>query len=156
VYGSHDYKIFSASKPSGLIVSQFSPDRTLLLIRPYRPLLRSRARLRQSIVRRLNLDVDLGQSISTIDMDMRQVLIQTRLTQLSSRFSLRVNQVNVTATGNVSGRADVVDFVFRTTRMTESAMDNASGQHQMLKLDITSGALNMVVESEHQKLLEYR
>lgn len=120
--------------------SKGAPFTTILLIR----------------LRRVNLDVDLGQSISTIALDLQDVVVRTKITNWLSEVSLRVGNVVMLASGNVSGRADVPDFVFETFRRTEAAVAEGEGQNTMLDLHMTSGPLNIVLHSEHQELLQYR
>jgi hypothetical protein len=106
-------------------------------------------------VRRFNLDVDLGQSISVVALHLEQIVVQTRLTHISSELQFLVGNMDIQAVGNISGRADVPNFMFRTTRVMESAHAELPG-HRMLQLEMTSGPLNIALESEHQDLLKYR
>jgi hypothetical protein len=106
-------------------------------------------------VRKFNVDVDLGQSISTVTLELRQFVIQTWLTHLVSELEVHVGHTHLDASGNVSGRADVPDFMFKTTRVSEDATSLLPGD-QMLRLELTSGPLTLEMESEHQELLRYR
>jgi hypothetical protein len=108
-------------------------------------------------VRRTKLAVDLGHSISNIDLDLTDTSFRTRLTDTVAEISLHVAMVSVNSSGNISGAASVPDFIFQTMRRRESPgatkFDNGN---RMLELVLTSGPLNLSLESEHQKLLQYR
>jgi hypothetical protein len=105
-------------------------------------------------VRQISLEVDLGQSISTITLDLKDAIARTKLTEELSEVSLYVTDVAIVARGNLSGHSSVSNCVFRTVRR----MQNSSqvGGNRMLELRMTSDALIAVLESDHQKLLHYR
>jgi len=105
--------------------------------------------------RSIRLDADLGQSISLINLDVHDMLIQTRLGDSSSELTLSVSQIVVSATGNVSGKVAVPDFRFQTVQTYRSVADDAS-DGRMLDLVITSGIFSIDLESEYQKLIHYR
>ncbi|KAJ7084454.1 hypothetical protein B0H15DRAFT_940059 [Mycena belliarum] len=105
-------------------------------------------------IRQISLEVDLGQSISAITLDLKDAIARTRLTEAFSEVSLYVSDVAVVARGNVSGHASVSNCVFQTLRKIQNS--KAVGQNRMLELRMTSNALIAVVESDHQKLLHYR
>lgn len=104
-------------------------------------------------VRQIKLDVDLGQSISAISLDLESVMLRSKLTESIKELSLSVGDLDVTGKGNVGGHASVADFVFQTTRRTEDHV--VDGVTKMLELRMTSGPLTVVLESDHQKLLHY-
>jgi hypothetical protein len=106
-------------------------------------------------IRKLDIDVDLGQSISAVSLHLQQLTVQTRLTNAISEFRLHVGTIQMAATGNISGNADVPDFSFHTTRASESALSGVPND-RMLQLEITSGPLNVTLASEYQELLRYR
>jgi hypothetical protein len=106
-------------------------------------------------VRKLNVDVDLGQSISSVTLELRQFIVLTRLTHLVSELEMHVENTHVQAVGNISGHADVPDFMFKTSRVSDHAQSLLPG-HQMLRLEMTSGPLTVSLESELQELLRYR
>lgn len=106
-------------------------------------------------LRQINLDVDLGQSISTIALDLRDALVRTKITNWLSEVSLQVGNVNMLASGNVSGKASVPDFVFKTFRTTEAAISKGEPITTMLDLNMTSGPLDIILQSEHQDILRY-
>ncbi|KAK0226200.1 hypothetical protein IW262DRAFT_1457427 [Armillaria fumosa] len=106
-------------------------------------------------IRQIKLDVDLGQSISTVILDLKDSILRTKLTEVTHELSLSVGDVNVTARGNVAGKANVSNCVFQTIRRVENPVDDAA-HSRMLELRMTSGPFIVVLESEHQKLLHYR
>ncbi|KAI0958666.1 hypothetical protein AcV7_004416 [Taiwanofungus camphoratus] len=105
-------------------------------------------------LRRVQLDADLGQSISLIKLNVHDVLVRTKLTDALSEYSLSVAQLAVLASGNVSGQLTVPDFRFRTIRNSEGHSPKVSGD-RMLDLTITTGVFNVELESEYQKLIQY-
>ncbi|KAG7440025.1 uncharacterized protein BT62DRAFT_646663 [Guyanagaster necrorhizus] len=106
-------------------------------------------------IRQIKLDVDLGQSISTVVLDLKDSILRTKLTEATHELSLSVGDVSVTAKGNVAGKANVSNCVFQTIRRIENHVDDAA-HSRMLELRMTSGPFVVVLESEHQKLLHYR
>ncbi|KAF8161147.1 hypothetical protein B0H34DRAFT_654233 [Crassisporium funariophilum] len=107
-------------------------------------------------IRRIKLDVDLGQSITSINLELQQSVFRTKLTQDVKEVYLFVKDVSVTAKGNISGHAQVPSCVFQTIRRSEGGLSDDSGRSRMLELRLTSGALVAVLESDLQKLLYYR
>ncbi|KAJ6586994.1 hypothetical protein DFH09DRAFT_241649 [Mycena vulgaris] len=105
-------------------------------------------------IRQISLEVDLGQSISAITLDLKDAVARTRLTEALSEVSLYVSDVAIVARGNVSGHASVSNCVFQTVRRMKNS--TAVGRNRMLELRMTSDALIAVLESDHQKLLHYR
>jgi hypothetical protein len=104
-------------------------------------------------IRQINLEVDLGQSISTITLDLKDAVARTKLTEEFSEVSLYVSDVAIVARGNISGHSSVSNCVFQTVRRQNSSQ---VGRNRMLELRMTSDALIAVLESDHQKLLHYR
>ncbi|KAF9227418.1 hypothetical protein BS17DRAFT_747957 [Gyrodon lividus] len=107
-------------------------------------------------VRRIEVNVDLGQSVSTVTLSMEDALVRTRLSQRSSELSLSVADVAVLAKGNISGHILVADCIFQTIRRNEEVLLQESTSARLLELTMTSGPLSAELESEHQRLLVYR
>ncbi|KAJ7462379.1 hypothetical protein B0H11DRAFT_1923358 [Mycena galericulata] len=105
-------------------------------------------------VRQISLEVDLGQSISAITLDLKDAIARTKLTEELSEVSLHISDVAILARGNVSGHAGVSNCVFQTVRRMQNS--SVVGRNRMLELRMTSDALIAVLESDHQKLLHYR
>ncbi|KAF8070507.1 hypothetical protein FPV67DRAFT_1756074, partial [Lyophyllum atratum] len=105
-------------------------------------------------IRQITLDVDLGQSISAMTLDIIDVVMRTKLTEGLSELSVFVADLAITAKGNVAGHAHVPKCVFQTIRSAESSSN--AGRNRMLELSMTSGPLIVSLESDHQKLLHYR
>ena len=107
-------------------------------------------------IREIKLDVDLGQSISAVSLDLKDARIRTKIAKDLYELSLTVADVAILAKGNISGRITVPDCLFQTIRRKESQLLEGGGQAKMLELTMTSGPLNAVLESDHQKLLRYQ
>ncbi|KAJ7251502.1 hypothetical protein B0H12DRAFT_1296299 [Mycena haematopus] len=105
-------------------------------------------------VRQISLEVDLGQSISTITLDLKDAIARTKLTEELSEVSLYVTDVAIVARGNLSGHSSVSNCVFQTVRRMQTS--SQAGGNRMLELRMTGDALIAVLESDHQKLLHYR
>ncbi|KAL1748805.1 hypothetical protein HDZ31DRAFT_59984 [Schizophyllum fasciatum] len=104
--------------------------------------------------RRLDLEADLGQSISNVSLNVKDIILRTVMTEAIHEVSLSVGDVILNAKGNISGHSDVSNFVFSTIRRMPS--DEGLQQEKMLELRMTSGTLIVELESDHQKLLHYR
>jgi hypothetical protein len=104
-------------------------------------------------LREVQLDVDLGQSITWIQLNLRDAILRMNISEALSEVSLSVSEVLATATGNITGKIAVPSFLFQTTRKQRSSSDSNS---RLLDLQMTSGALTISLDSEYQKLLVYR
>ncbi|KAF5393264.1 hypothetical protein D9757_000624 [Collybiopsis confluens] len=107
-------------------------------------------------IRQIKLDIDLGQSISTVDLRLENTVLRSKFTQLANELSLRVNHMSIVAKGNVAGHADVSDCVFQTIRWVADSSSRDDSRDCMLELRMTSGPLIVMLESDYQKLLHYR
>ncbi|KAI6040347.1 hypothetical protein EDC04DRAFT_2894324 [Pisolithus marmoratus] len=107
-------------------------------------------------IRRTEVTVDLGQSISLIVLDLKEALIRTRFSESCSEVSLSVADVAILARGNVSGHVVVPNCIFHTVRRSEDSLTRESRAARLLELTMTSGALNAELQSEQQRLLVYR
>ncbi|VDB95270.1 unnamed protein product [Peniophora sp. CBMAI 1063] len=103
-------------------------------------------------VRSIQLDADLGQSISNVRMDMREVVFRTKLADSASEFSLDVGELSINAVGNLTGKARMPDFVFRTVRRKNP--ERHVHATKMLELSLKSGTLELSLESDYQKILQ--
>lgn len=106
-------------------------------------------------IRQIKLAVDLGQSISHIELDLKNAILRSTLTDSSNEVSIFVEDVAVSANGNLSGHVRVPDCLFNTIHR-KSTLSSQRSDGQMLELRMTSGALIAALESDHQKLLHYR
>lgn len=107
-------------------------------------------------VRQIALEADLGQSISTIALDLASARLRTRLTQNMSEISVSVDRVDVQARGNLSGHIHMPDFFFQTLRKREGPSPDDKGRNNMLELTLTSGAIDIQLQSDWLWLLQYR
>jgi hypothetical protein len=106
-------------------------------------------------LRHVKLDVDFGQSISSTNIEFREVVLRTKITRKIYEFSLEVANSSIVATGNISGHGSVPDFLFRTKRKREDA-PRVVDVAEMLNLTMTSGPLDLIIESDHQRILQYQ
>ncbi|KAI0358672.1 hypothetical protein OH77DRAFT_1587674 [Trametes cingulata] len=106
-------------------------------------------------LRRVELDVDLGQSISSIKLTLDDTLIRTKITEILSELSLSIEQLTLVATGNLSGHADLPNFQFQTIRRNSSQYAKEAGG-RMLDLSMTSGVFSVKLDSEYHELIQYR
>jgi hypothetical protein len=106
-------------------------------------------------IRRIGLDVDLGQSISSVKMDMLDVTLSSKIEEMRTELSVYISQLTMSATGNISGHARIPDFSFNTMRRRALALDpsNQSEEPRMLDMSLRSGSLEMALESDYQKIL---
>ncbi|KAK7692730.1 hypothetical protein QCA50_004363 [Cerrena zonata] len=105
-------------------------------------------------LRSVKLQIDLGQSITSMELTLDNTLIRTKVSDASSELSLSVASFTVIATGNLTGSFRVPDFRFETVRRNGMASQDDKGW--MLNLTITSGPLDIELDSEYHKLLVYR
>ncbi|THU95661.1 hypothetical protein K435DRAFT_829044 [Dendrothele bispora CBS 962.96] len=107
-------------------------------------------------IRQIKLEIDLGQSISSVVLHLENSVLRSKFTQASNEVSLCVRHVSAAARGNVAGYADVSNCVFQTVRRIEDPYSGKASHTRMLELRMTSGPLIVVLESDYQKLLHYR
>lgn len=107
-------------------------------------------------VRRISLEADLGQSISTISLDLTCARLRTFLTQKISEIGVSVDSVDLQARGNLSGHLRMPDFFFQTVRKRRGPSPDAEGRNNMLELSLTSGSLDIQLQSDWLWLLQYR
>ncbi|KAF8135489.1 hypothetical protein EV363DRAFT_1395990 [Boletus edulis] len=107
-------------------------------------------------IRSIEVNVDLGQSISNVTLNMDETLIRTKLSERYRELSLSVADVAIFAKGNISGHVAVADCMFHTVSRDEEALLSDSTSARLLELTMTSGPLSAELESEHQRLLVYR
>jgi len=106
-------------------------------------------------LRHVKLDVDFGQSISSTNVEFREAVLRTKITRKIYEFSLEVAKSSIVAAGNISGHGTVPDFLFRTKRKRE-AVPGVVDVTEMLNLTMTSGPLDLIIESDHQRILQYQ
>lgn len=106
-------------------------------------------------IRRIGLDVDLGQSISTVKMDMSDVTLRSKIEENRAELSVCISELSMSAIGNISGHARIPDFSFKTMRRKALASDpsNLLEEPRMLDMSLRCGNLEMSLESDYQKIL---
>ncbi|KAF8271516.1 hypothetical protein EI94DRAFT_1770350 [Lactarius quietus] len=106
-------------------------------------------------IRRIELTVDLGQSISSVVMDMTDVTLRSKIEEISTELSLSIGDLTMVASGNISGRALIPDFSFSTLRRKALVLDPCDLLEgpRMLDMSLKSGSLEMTLESDYQKIL---
>ena len=103
----------------------------------------------------IGLNVDLGQSISSVRMDMLDVTLRSRIEQVCAELSVAIGDLTMSATGNISGHAHIPDFSFNTMRRNALVLDSHDllGKPKMLDMSMKVGNLEMTLESDYQKIL---
>jgi hypothetical protein len=106
-------------------------------------------------IRRIGLTVDLGQSISSVVMDMTDVTLRSKIEELAAELSLSIGDLTMVASGNISGRARIPDFSFSTLRRKALLLDCSDLLEgpRMLDMSLKSGSLEMTLESDYQQIL---
>ncbi|KAG2345485.1 hypothetical protein BDR05DRAFT_880204 [Suillus weaverae] len=99
-------------------------------------------------IRQIHLEVDLGQSISSVTLDLQSAVTRMRFSDMSTEVSLSVANVSILARGNVAGHMNVPDCVFQTIRRNEGALYDNSRTARMLELSMTSGPLSAELEAD--------
>jgi len=106
-------------------------------------------------VREINLEVDLGSSISRITLQLNQAILRTNLTERSNDVAILVRELLIIADGNLSGRVRVCDCLFQTTKkVNDRSLEELDGR--MLELRLTSGPVIATLASDQQRLLHYQ
>lgn len=106
-------------------------------------------------IRSIEVNVDLGQSISNVTLNMDDTLISTKLSERCRELSLSVADITILAKGNISGHVTVADCIFHTISRNGHVLSESTSA-RLLELTLTSGPLSAELESEHQRLLVYR
>ncbi|KAI0267154.1 hypothetical protein BC834DRAFT_969170 [Gloeopeniophorella convolvens] len=106
-------------------------------------------------IRRIGLNVDLGQSISSVKLDLKDVVVRSKMEEVCAELSLSIGDLTLAASGNISGNARIPDFSFTTIRRKTLALDPSDllGQPRMLDMSLKSGSLDLTLESDYQKIL---
>ncbi|RDX54978.1 hypothetical protein OH76DRAFT_1397305 [Lentinus brumalis] len=106
-------------------------------------------------LRRVEFDVDLGQSISTVKLALDDTVVRTKISETLSELSLAIGNFSIVATGNLAGHAEMPDFQFQTVRRGSSHSAKEAGG-RMLDLTMTSGVFIVKLDSEYHELIQYR
>ncbi|OCH88869.1 hypothetical protein OBBRIDRAFT_779350 [Obba rivulosa] len=105
-------------------------------------------------IRQVQLDVDLGQSISATKLNIYDTLMRTKVSETGSELTLSTGDVAINASGNVSGRVNIPYFRFQTIRRSSNT-SAVMPSGKMLDLTMTTGILDIELESEFQTLIRY-
>ncbi|KAF8320822.1 hypothetical protein DL93DRAFT_2163795 [Clavulina sp. PMI_390] len=104
-------------------------------------------------VESLQLDVDLGQSITKLTLDLRPVIVRVRLTNEFAEISVVSQLLKLDAARALSGRVSIPNIAFETMRRRRQSR----GDHQtLLELAIRTGELNASVNFEGKRILLLR
>ena len=106
-------------------------------------------------LRRVELDVDLGQSISNVKLTLDDAIVRTKITESLSELSFAIGNFLIIASGNLAGRAEMPDFQFQTVRRNNHQSAKEAGG-RMLDLTMTSGVFTVKLDSEYHELIQYR
>ena len=89
-------------------------------------------------IRQIELEVDLGQSVSRLNLEMDRIIFRTTFTDDHSEVLLRIVDIFVSAHGNFSGRVRVPNCIFQTIRLSEEFLCERPGKCCMLELRLTA------------------
>ncbi|KAI1795480.1 hypothetical protein LXA43DRAFT_1178514 [Ganoderma leucocontextum] len=106
-------------------------------------------------LRRVELEVDLGQSISAVKLSLDNTLVRTKITETLSELSLGIGHFSIVATGNLAGQVEMPDFQFQTVRRNNHEYAKEAGG-RMLDLTMTSGLFTVKLDSDYHELIQYR
>ena len=107
-------------------------------------------------IRQIKLEADLGQAITTIATELQSTTVQARVTDEISELVVSVDRVSTQARGNLSGHLRMPDFLFRTLRRRQDVLFDKQPLGRMLELYLTSGTLDIQLQSDWLWLLQYR
>ena len=103
-------------------------------------------------VERIRLQVDLGQAITKLTLDLQPVIFCTRLTDSLSEISFSSDRVKLDAERALSGTITIPNLTFETVRRRK----NLISQSRLLELTIRSGQVDVSVNYETKKILILR
>jgi hypothetical protein len=99
--------------------------------------------------------VDFGQSISSTNIEFREVVLRTKITRKIYEFSLEVAKSSI-----VADRQHLRSWECSGLLVQDEAEEKdapwAVDATEMLNLTMTSGPLDLIIESDHQRILQYQ
>jgi hypothetical protein len=106
--------------------------------------------------RRLGLFVDMGSSVTSVNLNLHNLQTRTRLSDTQSDIDISIVEVTASFEHNLVGYASTPNFRFRTVRQRrgQPAMDGKKAQTLMMTL--TSGTLDIDLSSEGRRILYYQ
>jgi hypothetical protein len=107
-------------------------------------------------IRQLEVQLDLGPSISAVSLSMESIVLQTLLTEALSELCFSVGQLDLQARRSFSGHARVPEFFFRTARSRFGNFAKRQDRQTMLNIDMSSGPLDIVLAYENRTVLLYQ
>lgn len=146
--------VFSAGPSQSADVSSQPTERSLQSVASTAPAKQELATAILVRVRRVAVEVDLGQSITFLTLDVHDIDFRTKIHNQLSELSLSVGDIDLKAAGNIAGSAHIPNFIFETVRRTDVGQDSSDPGERMLNLSLRSGALEAVLESDYQKILQ--
>ena len=107
-------------------------------------------------IRQLEMQMDLGPSISAVSLSMESIILQTLLTEALSELFFSVGQLDLQARRSFSGHARVPEFFFRTARSRFGNFAKRQDRQTMLNIDMSSGPLDIMLAYENRTILLYQ
>jgi len=107
-------------------------------------------------IRQLEMQLDLGPSISAVSLSMESIILQTLLTDAVSELFFSVGQLDLQARRSFSGHARVPEFFFRTARSRFGNFTKRHDRQTMLNIDMSSGPLDIMLAYENRTFLLYQ
>ncbi|KAG6911117.1 hypothetical protein DXG01_003857 [Tephrocybe rancida] len=88
-------------------------------------------------IRRITLDVDLGQSISAMTLDLKDAVMRTKLTEALNEVSVLVDDLTIIAKGNVAGHAHVPNAEPLEVKIFDDWAPRSGAETKPLQLSFT-------------------
>lgn len=107
-------------------------------------------------IRQLEMQLDLGPSISAVSLSMESIILQTLLTDALSELFFSAGQLDLQARRSFSGHARVPEFFFRTARSRFGNFTTRQDRQTMLNIDMSSGPLDIMLAYENRTFLLYQ
>ncbi|KZT51915.1 hypothetical protein CALCODRAFT_521058 [Calocera cornea HHB12733] len=105
-------------------------------------------------VRSMQLEADLGQSITRLDLGVDTVTFRSRLAPDTSEVSLEIGTIDLKADRTLSGYAHMQEILFETT-LRQKAFAASQKDPRMLDLRIRLGEMEIGLSTDSKKILQY-
>jgi hypothetical protein len=108
--------------------------------------------------RHIKLIADLGHNIAVAVINLETLVLRSRIAGSVTDLSLSVAQTNLDLEEDrpLSGYMRLPDFSFATVRRNDVQLGTKDGISKMLDVRLTSGTLDIVLQSERRTLLQYQ
>ena len=106
----------------------------------------------------VTLHVDLGHTVAAAVVGLESLIIQTRLAGSVTDLSVNIARTNLNLEEDrpLGGYLRLPDFSFSTVRRSDVQLGIKDGISKMLDVALSSGVLDIVLQSEKRLLLQYQ